>query len=233
MLTKALGELLADKNVSPARFAQIVGRLLAFGTIVRDEDNTEARLYDEARRTEGVLTEYFGIGSFRLVHDLKNESFRLYAPGANIPGLPADDAEPVPALRARPSPDVIACILVLRFLYQQGLTEGGNRLTDKGEVLIRFEELAVALQTHLKRSLPETNTDKMRLLSDLRRHRVIHYSKNFTIADEDALIAIRSTILGLLDDSLLASAEPDTSDAPVDVMPAEDDPATEQTEQEV
>jgi hypothetical protein len=217
MLTKALTDQLDEKNVSLGRFREITARLFSYGVIVRDEDSTEARFYDDSRRIEGALTEYLGIAGLRLVHDVKNEFFRLYPPGAAVPGLPEDDAEPVFALRARLSTDFVAAVLALRFQYQQGLTEGGSRLTDKGEVLIRFEELAVTLQTQLKRTLPETTTEKMKLLAELRRHRVLHYSNNFTIADEDALMAIRPTILGIVsEDAMQAALEIDTPVAETD-----------------
>lgn len=205
MLTNTILEILKSHNVKLERFQEITSRLLSGGIIVRDEDGVEQRLYDDARRVEDVLSEVFAILSFRLVHDGKNEFYRLYAPGAQIPGVADDDVEPVLALRAKLSPDFVAAALAFRFLYQQGLTEGGGRLTDSGEVLVRFEELAATLQTQVKRPLPNTPTECKQLLAELKKHRLIQYSA-LALGDEDALIAIRPTILGIISDDVLAAA---------------------------
>lgn len=198
--------LLEVQNLKLDRFREIVTRLFAVGIILRDEDAVEQRFYDDARRIEPILDEYFSLAGFHLVHDLKNEFFRLYAPGAPVPGLEDDGYDPVPGLRAKLSVDFVAAALALRFQYQQGLTEGGSRLTDAGEVLIRFDDLAAAMQTQIKRPLPESAGDRYRLLKDLKRHRIIQYGATFTIEDEDALIAIRPSILGIVSEDALAAA---------------------------
>jgi hypothetical protein len=205
-LHEALDAQLRLHNLPPERFRDIVGRLFAAGIVVREEDGVEQRLYDDARRIEACLSEYFQLGGFRLEHNLKGEFFRLYAPGAEVPGLPDDGLDPVPALRARLSPDFVAAALALRFQYQQGLAEAGNRLTDTGEVLIRFEELSATLQTQLKRALPASAIDRQRLLSELKRHRLIRVATDFSMDDEDALLAIRPTILGIISDDMLEAA---------------------------
>ncbi|MDD5115078.1 MAG: DUF4194 domain-containing protein [Methylobacter sp.] len=204
-LTKTLIDRLEPENLKLQRFQEIAARLFAWGIIVRDEDGVEQRCYDDACRIENVLIEYFALSGFRLIHDLQNEFFRLYAPGAQIPGLADDDNDPVLSLRARLSADFVAAALALRFLYQQGLAEGG-RLSDAGEVLIRFDELATTLQIQIKRPLPDNLGDRDRLLKDLKRHRLIQYGAMFSMHDEDALIAIRSTILGIIGEDVLAAA---------------------------
>ncbi|SDX81725.1 protein of unknown function [Collimonas sp. OK242] len=205
-LNETLNEQLALHNLPLERFREIVGRLFAAGIVIREEDGVEQRLYDDARRIEACLSDYFQLGGFRLEHNLKGEFFRLYAPGAEVPGMPEDGLDPVPGLRARLSPDFVAAALALRFQYQQGLADGGNRLTDSGEVLTRFEELSATLQTQLKRALPPTNIERQRLLNDLKRHRLIRLAPNFSMDDEDALLAIRPTILGIISDDMLEAA---------------------------
>jgi hypothetical protein len=197
---------LEKQNLKLERFKEITCRLFAWGIIVRDEDGVEQRYYDDARRIEALLADYFSLSGFRLVHDLKNEFFRLYAPGAQIPGLADDEFEPQPSLRSKLSSDFVAAALTLRFLFQQGLAEGGGRLTDSGEVLIRFEELAATQQTQLKRMLPELAGDRERLIKELKRHRLIHIGASFSFEDEDAYIAIRPTILGIISEDALAAA---------------------------
>lgn len=205
-LTNQILERLETENIKLERFQEIVVRLFAWGIVVRDADGTEQRLYDDALRIEGLLTEYFALAGFRLVHDLKNEFFRLYAPGVQIPGQAEDDLSPVPSLRTKLSADFVAAALALRFLFQQGLVEGGGKLADTGEVLIRFDELAATLQTQIKRPLPEGAGERDRLLRDLRRHRLIHLGQSFDVTNEDALIAIRPTILGIISEDALAAA---------------------------
>ncbi|MGS0742217.1 DUF4194 domain-containing protein [Glaciimonas sp. GG7] len=226
-LHAALTTQLSEHNIAPERFREIVGRLFSVGIVVREEDGVEQRLYDDARRIEDCLRDYFQLGGFRLEHNLKGEFFRLYAPGADVPGLQEDGMEPIPGLRARLSPDFVAAALALRFQYQQGLIEGGNRLTDAGEVLIRFEELSATLQTQLKRTLPANAVDRQRLLADLKRHRLIRLSANFSMDDEDALLAIRPLILGIISDDMLEAAlDADATDAadPEQSSTAQEDP---------
>jgi hypothetical protein len=205
-LINDLTEQLERQNLKLERFKEITSRLLAWGIIVRDEDGVEQRYYDDARRIEALLADYFSLAGFRLVHDLKNEFFRLYAPGAQIPGIADDDIDAQPSLRSKLSADFVAAALTLRFLFQQGLAEGGGRLTDSGEVLIRFEELAATQQTQLKRMLPELAGDRERLIKELKRHRLINISASFSFEDEDAYIAIRPTILGIISEDALAAA---------------------------
>ena len=47
---------------------------------------------------------------------------------------------------------------------------------------------------------------KMALLAELKRHRLLRYSAEFAIADEDALLAIRPTILGIVSNDALSAA---------------------------
>lgn len=205
-LTKTILEQLEVQSLKIERFRELASRLFAYGILIRDEDGVEQRLYDDARRIESLLVEYFSLAGFRLVHDLKGEFFRLYAPGAQIPAVADDECEPVPSLRARVSADFVAAALALRFLYQQGLMEGGSNLTDAGEILIRFDELAATLQTQIKRPLPESAGDRDRLLKELKRHRLIRFGAAFSMGDEDALIAIRQTVLGIISEDAIAAA---------------------------
>lgn len=223
MLTNIILEKLAAQNVKLGRFQEITSRLLSVGIIVRDEDGVEQRLYDDARRIEDILSEVFFVLAFRLVHDAKNEFYRLYAPGAQIPGIADEGTEPVVALRTKLSPDFVAAALALRFMYQQGLAEGGSRLTDVGEVLVRFDELAATLQTQVKRPLPDTPNECKQLLAELKKHRIIQFNSAFTIGDEDALIAIRPTILGIISDDVLASAL--ESEGAVEIVPETEEAA--------
>ena len=203
-ISNAVREQLAVANMKPERLREILSRLLAYGVIVRDEDKTEQLLYDDARRVETLLEDYLDIAGFLLYHDGTNQFYRLYAPGAVVDGLPEDTLDAVPSLRARVSPDFVAAALALRFLYQNKLNSGD--IQPQGDALVGFEELAATLLTQLKRPLPASASDKLALLTELRRHRIITFSPTFSITDEDALLAIRSTILGIVSNDALAAA---------------------------
>lgn len=203
-ISAAVRDQLAVANIKAERFREIVIRLLSYGIVVRDEDRTEQLLYDDIRRVETLVEDYFEVAGFLLHHDSTNQFYRLYAPGAVVDGLPQDTMEPAPSLRARVTPDFVAAALALRFLYQNKLNNGD--IQSQGEALISFEELAATMQTQLKRALPSGSTDKMALLAELKRHRLLRYAAGFSIADEDALLAIRPTILGIVNNDALAAA---------------------------
>jgi hypothetical protein len=203
-ISTVVREQLAVANMKSERFREIITRLLVYGVIVRDEDRIEQLLYDDARRVETMLEEYFDVAGLLLHHDATNQFYRLYAPGAVVDGLPEDIYEPIPSLRARVSTDFVAATLALRFIYQNKLNNGD--IQPQGEALIGFEELAITLQTQLKRPLPVTLSEKKSLLAELRRHRLLSFSSSFSIEDEDALLAIRPTILGIVSNDALNAA---------------------------
>jgi len=203
-ISSLVNEQLALANLKQERLREILTRLMAYGVIVRDEDRVEQLLYDDARRIEGLLEDYFDVAGFRLHHDSTNQFYRLYAAGAVVDGLPEDEFEATPSLRARVSPDFVAMALALRFIYQNKLNTGD--IQPAGEVLVSFEEIAATMQTQLKRPLPNSMGDKMALLAELKRHRLLSYSAEFAIADEDALLAIRPTILGIVSNEALSAA---------------------------
>lgn len=203
-LLSHINEQLALANIRQHRFREIIVRLMAYGAIVREEDRVEQLLYDDARRVESLLEDYFDIAGFRLHHDSNNQFYRLYVAGAVVDGLPEDTLEPTPSLRARVSPDFVAMALALRFLYQNKLNTGD--IQPQGEALVSFEEIAATMQTQLKRLLPSGMGDKMALLAELKRHRLLSYTAEFAISDEDALLAIRPTILGIVSNEALSAA---------------------------
>ncbi|HYE34377.1 DUF4194 domain-containing protein [Methylocaldum sp.] len=203
-LLSSINEQLALANIKQERLREIITRLMAYGVIVRDEDRVEHLLYDDARRIESLLEDYFDIAGFRLHHDSTNQFYRLYVAGAVVDGLPEDTLEPAPSLRARVSPDFVAMALALRFLYQNKLNAGD--IQPQGEALVSFEEIAATMQTQLKRPLPNSMGDKMALLAELKRHRLLSYIAEFSITDEDALLAIRPTILGIVSNDALSAA---------------------------
>jgi hypothetical protein len=221
-ISTALREELAGEGVTMDRFQELVVRLMAYGVVVRDEDRTEQAIYDDARRVEKLLADYFSIAGLYLHHDLTAQFFRLYPPGASIDGVAEDPNEPLPALRARVSANFVAVALALRFLYQEKLNQG--YVDAQGEALVSFDDIAAALQTQLKRSLPENAAERMGLLGELKRHRLLRYSSSFSIADEDAFLAIRPLILGVISNEALANAL--EADGVIEPLDAQSETAT-------
>lgn len=205
-LPDLMAEALKPYNLSLARFQEIVARAYAWGIILRDEGATEQRLYDDAQRIEPLLRSYFALGGFRLVHDQRTEYFRLYPPGAHVPGDADEPQEAHPALRARLSADVVAAAIALRFLYQKGLADGTGELTERGDMLCRLDELTLTLQTQLRRSLPEGLSDRERLLRELRRHRLIAHEPGFSLENEEAVFLIRAVVLSIVSDDAVQAA---------------------------
>ena len=68
-LLSQIAEQLALANIKQDRFREIIVRLMAYGAIVREEDRVEQLLYDDARRVENLLEDYFDVAGFRLHHD--------------------------------------------------------------------------------------------------------------------------------------------------------------------
>lgn len=192
-------EELAGRSVKPESFRQIVGRLLGLSIIHRGDSPLETQLYDDAVRIEGLLQDWFDTAGFRLLHERHQNYFRLYPPGAAVPGLSAED-EPlaVEAVRARPSADFVACCLALRLLYNEGLRAGA--INERNEVLVSVEYLNATMTAHLKRSLPG-KTAREGLFAQLKRIKLIDYRVDSEAEDADALVAIRGTVLQFVTDA--------------------------------
>jgi hypothetical protein len=60
--------------------------------------------------------------------------------------------------------------------------------------------------------LPAGSVERQRLLADLKRHRLVRINALFSMEDEDALLAVRPTILGIVSDDMLARALEDDGD---------------------
>lgn len=205
---------LKAKGVRPEAFRQIVGRLLGLSILHREDSAIERQLYDDAVRVEPLLNAYFDVAGFRLLHERHQSYFRLYPPGARVPGLPdEDDPIVVDAVRARLSADFVACCLVLRLLYNESLRQGA--INERNEALISVEYLNATLTAQMRRSLP-ARTAREKLFAELKRARLIDYRADSEVEDADALIAIRGTIMQFVADSavdgLLVHAQDAVSD---------------------
>ncbi|CAN7597756.1 DUF4194 domain-containing protein [Variovorax paradoxus] len=188
-------------NVKPARFAELVGRLLASGVLWRDHSRPEAALYDDAAQCEQLLREWFGCIGFVLIHDTDARLVRLYPPGE---GGAEEEEDGVRKLRARLSRDFAATVIALRFLYTEALT-GRRPLVDE-RLAISLEELSQAVVSLLAHRLPASATERMALLRDLRKHRVVHFIEGDDAGDMQMGLAVLRPVMSFVSDEAMEEA---------------------------
>lgn len=187
-------------TVKPARFAELVGRLLASGIVWRDFSRPEADLYDDAAQCEQLLREYFSATGFVLTHDTDAMIFRVYPPGEGGDG----DDDGVKKLKARLSRDFVAAAIALRFLYTEALT-GKRELVDE-VLVISLEELSQAVVSLLAHSLPPSSADRMGLLRELRKHRMVRFNDGDGAGSMEMLLSVLRPVMSYVSDEALEDA---------------------------
>lgn len=187
-------------QVRPARFAELAGRLLASGVLWRDWSRPEAALYDDAAQCEQLLREWFACIGFVLAHDIDARIFRLYPPGEAA----EDDDEGVKRLRTRLSRDFVAAVIALRFLYTEALT-GRRPLIDE-RLVIELEELSQAVVSLLAHQLPASVTERMGLLRELRKHRLVHFVEGDDAGSMSMGLAVLRPVMSFVSDEALEDA---------------------------
>jgi hypothetical protein len=188
-------------SVKLSRFAELAGRLLATGVLWRDYSQPEARHYDEALQCEQLLREWFSCMGFVLAHDPDGRLLRLYPPGESGG---EDEEDGVKRLRARLSRDFVAAVIALRFLYTEALT-GRRPLVDE-RLAISLEELSQAVVSLLAHRLPNSATDRMTLLRDLRKHRVVHFVEGDDAGDMQMGLAVLRPVMSFVSDEAMEDA---------------------------
>ena len=188
-------------NIKPARFAELAGRLLASGVLWRDHSRPEAALYDDALQCEQLLREWFGCIGFVLVHDTDARLLRLYPPGESGGD---EEEDGVRKLRARLSRDFVAAVIALRFLYTEALT-GRRPLVDE-RLAISLEELSQVVVSLLAHRLPASATERMVLLRDLRKHRVVHFIEGDDAGDMQMGLAVLRPVMSFVSDEAMEDA---------------------------
>lgn len=185
--------------VTRERFAEIAGRLLASGVIWREYSRPEAQLYEDALQCDALLREWFTAAGFGLAHDADAGLFRLYPPAADD-----SDDDGVGRLHARLSRDFVAACIALRWLYTEGLM--GRRDLVNQELPIPLEELAQAMVTLLGHALPASAAERVALLRELRRHRVIRFQEGETAGAMDAGVSVLRPVMTYVSDEALEEA---------------------------
>ena len=185
--------------VKAVRFAELIGRLLSSGILWRDFSRPEADLYDDAAQCEQLLREYFAATGFVLTHDADATIFRLYPPGEGGDG---DDG--VKRLKARLSRDFVAAAIALRFLYTEALT--GKRELVNEVLVISLEELSQAVVSLLAHSLPSPNADRLGLLRELRKHRIVRFNDGEGAGSMEMLLSVLRPVMSYVSDEALEDA---------------------------
>ena len=187
-------------SVSLARFAELAGRLLASGVLWREFSGPEQAAYDDAGQCEDVLREYFAAMQFVLIHDVDATIFRLYPPGEGGDG----DEDGVKRLKARLSRDFIAACIALRFLYTEALT--GKRPMINQVLTISLEELSETMVSLLAHPLPGSVADRLSLLRDLRKHRIVRFNDADNAGNMETLLNVLRPIMSYVSDEALEDA---------------------------
>lgn len=188
-------------NITPARFAELAGRLLASGVVWREHSRPEAALYDDAIQCEQLLREWFSSMGFVLAHDSDARLLRLYPPGESGGD---DEEDGVRRLRARLSRDFVAGVIALRFLYTEALT-GRRPLVDE-RLAISLEELSQTVVSLLAHKLPHAATERMALLRELRKHRIVHFVEGDDAGDMQMGLAVLRPVMSFVSDEALDEA---------------------------
>jgi len=198
---------LANTSVSLDNFRKIASRLLANGVICHGDSLLESSLYNDAKRIESLLDDYFAVIGCKLFHEPDFQYLCLFPPGADAPGMSEENDEIDTSLHEKLNHDEVASLLILRFLYQQVFQEGV--LTEEAEAPITLESFYTTMQTRLNRTLSSIGATKRKeLFQKLRRLKLIRYASNADLDNPEAIISIRPMITSFVHSEALELEEP-------------------------
>ncbi len=203
MISDLFAEQLEKKQYRLEEFSELLIRLLDYGVLCRDESQVEEQLYDRFLQLKNLVEDYLLMIGIRILHDERFHFVRIYPPGAQVPALPDEVDQPFNSgFRQRLSQQDVAVVLVLRAEYDKSLREG--QMDENGCVMISMEALSIGLRNLLNRSLPETLTERNRLLSRLKQLRLIHFKTDDDEEHQDYWIRIRPTISSFVSEDALS-----------------------------
>lgn len=215
-IDEALEQSLETCQLTRQEFSELLIRLLEYGVLCRDESQVEEQLYDRFLRCRPLLEAWLAPMAFRLQHDAQFQFVRLYPPGARVPGMIEDESQQPfnSGLRARLGQQEVAAALVLRVEYDKAIREA--RVDERGHVLISLETLGLGLRNLLKRSLPDTRTERRQMLVRLRQLRLIQYNAEDNPEDEQIWLRVRPTIVPFVSEATLNSVLDSEQNPPSD-----------------
>lgn len=207
MLQHVIEEVLDTLDVSSDEFSELIIRLLDYGVINRDESQIESVLYDRYLQCAELAEEYLSVLKVKIQHDRKFCFIRVFPPGAVVPGmLSEDNAAFNSGFRAKPTQQEVAVILTLRVEYEKALREG--QVDDKGCVMLPLEGLAIAHDHLLKRSLPDSQSERKVIFKRLKQLRLIHFNSEADLDSEESWLRIQPAITSFVSDVVLGQLYP-------------------------
>ncbi len=205
-LDNYLEQRLEQSAVSQAELRELLVRLLNYGILCRDENQTERELYDRLLRVEQPVRELLDLFGIGLHLDRRFEYLRLLPPGSQLPGMDgAADNAFAGSLRARLTQNEVALLLVLRVQYDKALREG--KLDERGFVTESFESLGIAMKNLLGRPLPDKITERKRLFQRLKQLRLIDFRQDEDIESGESWLRIHPMIVDFVGPGALEALE--------------------------
>lgn len=179
---------LQERDLSLGEFRDVAYRLLERQVIYRPESTAESIIYDMYLRIEDLLQDYFAVLGIHLVHNPTLNLIVAYPPGSQIPGH--KDSEEKPALQKRMRMEEAGLMLLLRLLYEEKLREGS--INEFSTAFVSLEDINTRYNTLLKRSLPKSEAERLRLFGSLKKLRIIEYDD---LSNYEKWLGIREVIL--------------------------------------
>ncbi len=203
-LADFIEERLEGSGLDLADLRELLVRLLNYGVLCREENQTERDLYDRFLRCEALLLELCDLLAIRIHHDRRFEYVRLYPPGARTPGMEgAEEHAFAGSLRARLSQGEVALLLVLRAQYDKAIREG--KVDERGFAAESLESLGIAAKSLLGRPLPDKLTERRRAFARLKQLRLIDYRQEEELEDPEAWLRIHPMIVDFVSADALAA----------------------------
>jgi len=205
-LSTYLQQRLEASGISLDELRELLVRLLNYGVVCREENQTERELYDRFLRVEEVARELLDLYGITVHLDRRFEYLRLLPPGSQIPGMEgAVEQSFSGSLRARLTQNEVALLLVLRVQYDKALREG--KLDERGFVAESFESLGIAMKNLLGRPLPDKITERRRLFQRLKQLRLIEYLQDEDIDSSESWLRIHPMIVDFVGADALAALQ--------------------------
>lgn len=187
-LLENIESALSERSLNLKDLREVAYRLLEKQVIYRRESTAESIVYDKYLRLEDILQDYFSILGIHLVHSPGLNLIVAYPPGSQIPGH--QDSEEIPALQKRVRAEEAGLMVLLRLLYEEKLREGN--VNEDSTAFVSLEDINTRYNTLLKRSLPKSVNDRIRLFGTLKKLRIIEYDD---VSSYEKWVGIREVIL--------------------------------------
>jgi hypothetical protein len=205
-LNNYLAQRLEPAAISVDELRELLVRLLNYGVVCREENQTERELFDRFLRVEDVARELLDLYGITVHLDRRFEYLRLLPPGSQLPGMEgATEQAFAGSLRARLTQNEVALLLVLRVQYDKALREG--KLDEHGFVTESFESLGIAMKNLLGRPLPDKVTERKRLFQHLKQLRLIEFRQEEDIDSSESWLRIHPMIVDFVGGDAVAALQ--------------------------